>query len=784
MVALRDTHEASFDFEAWADKLNLPAEQKEKLQECHTYVVSCMHKQAEKQAAEAKKVEEGEAKADKSAEKSADKGSEKGLGLARAKLLDEKSMTNLSAEIISILMTLNMDLESLMVAFLYPAFEAKALDLDEVEAKFGLSIRKLLLKVKDMEAIRFLQNLNSSKGAEAQVDRVRRMLLSMVDDVRAVVVKLAERIAVIRAAKHADDETKLAIAREIANIYAPLANRLGIGQLKWELEDLAFRFLHNDYYKEIARDLGEKRVERERYIENFVAELRSLLEQNGIKNAEVYGRPKHIYSIWRKMQRKHLPFSELYDVRAVRVIVDKIEDCYAALSIVHSRWSHIEKEFDDYIANPKPNGYQSIHTVVYGDGNKVVEIQFRTKDMHQMAELGVAAHWKYKEGGGLGSGVEQRINWLRKLLAWRDDMVESGALLDEFRKQVFEDRVYVFTPRGEVVDLPTGATPLDFAYQVHTMVGHRCIGAKVDGRIVPYTYKLKTGEQVEIITQKEPNPSRDWINADNGYLKTSRARAKVINWFRKVDYDKNLAAGDDILEREVARHGLGLNKDQVASFLKEKLSRFNVKSVSDIYAGIGAGDIKVNQIISFLEERVFKRDSNTKELELQSLISEKTNQQLLTRHANQKGRIVVDGIGTMMTHIAKCCQPIPGDDIIGFITQGRGISIHKASCSQLKGLMKKNPERVVTAQWGDDANANGFTVTIKVVASDYPGLLRDVTTVIANEKINVLGVRSHTDRQKDLSIIDIDMMIVNLPALTRVLGKLNELKQVRSAARV
>lgn len=784
MVALRDTHEASFDFEAWADKLNLPVEQKEKLQECHTYVVSCMHKQAEKQAAEAKKVEEGEAKADKSAEKSADKGSEKGLGLARAKLLDEKSMTNLSAEIISILMTLNMDLESLMVAFLYPAFEAKALDLDEVEAKFGLSIRKLLLKVKDMEAIRFLQNLNSSKGAEAQVDRVRRMLLSMVDDVRAVVIKLAERIAVIRAAKHADDETKLAIAREIANIYAPLANRLGIGQLKWELEDLAFRFLHNDYYMEIARDLGEKRVERERYIENFVAELRSLLEQNGIKNAEVYGRPKHIYSIWRKMQRKHLPFSELYDVRAVRVIVDKIEDCYAALSIVHSRWSHIEKEFDDYIANPKPNGYQSIHTVVYGDGNKVVEIQFRTKDMHQMAELGVAAHWKYKEGGGLGSGVEQRINWLRKLLAWRDDMVESGALLDEFRKQVFEDRVYVFTPRGEVVDLPTGATPLDFAYQVHTMVGHRCIGAKVDGRIVPYTYKLKTGEQVEIITQKEPNPSRDWINADNGYLKTSRARAKVINWFRKVDYDKNLAAGDDILEREVARHGLGLNKDQVASFLKEKLSRFNVKTVSDIYAGIGAGDIKVNQIISFLEERVFKRDSNTKELELQSLISEKTNQQLLTRHANQKGRIVVDGIGTMMTHIAKCCQPIPGDDIIGFITQGRGISIHKASCSQLKGLMKKNPERVVTAQWGDDANANGFTVTIKVVASDYPGLLRDVTTVIANEKINVLGVRSHTDRQKDLSIIDIDMMIVNLPALTRVLGKLNELKQVRSAARV
>ena len=756
MVALRDTHEASFDFDSWAEKLNLPAEQKDKLQQCHAYVLQCMQKKMAQQSANQKQ--------------------------AAAKF-DPKGSTNLSAEIISILMSLNMDLDSLMVAFLYPAYEAQALDLENVEETFGAGIKKLLLKVKDMEAIRFLQNLNSTKSTETQVDKVRRMLLSMVDDVRAVVIKLAERIAVIRAAKNADEDTKLSIAREIANIYAPLANRLGIGQLKWELEDLAFRFLHNDYYREIAHDLGEKRVERERYIEQFVTNLSSMLEQNGIHGAEVYGRPKHIYSIWRKMQRKHLPFSELYDVRAVRVIVEKIEDCYAALSIVHSNFSHIDKEFDDYIANPKPNGYQSIHTVVYGPGHKVVEIQFRTKAMHQMAELGVAAHWKYKEGGGLGSGVEQRINWLRKLLAWRDDMVESGALLDEFRKQVFEDRVYVFTPRGEVIDLPTGATPLDFAYQVHTMVGHRCIGAKVDGRIVPYTYKLKTGEQVEIITQKEPNPSRDWINADNGYLKTSRARSKVINWFRKVDYDKNVQAGDDILEREVARHGIGLNKDQVASFLKEKLSRFNVKTVNDIYAGIGAGDIKINQVISFLEERVFKQNDH-KELELHSLISEKTNQQLLARNNNKKGRIVVDGLGNMMTHIAKCCQPIPGDDIIGFITQGRGISIHKANCPQLRGLMKKNPERVVSSQWGDDATADGFTVTIKVVASDYSGLLRDVTTVIANEKINVLGVRSHTDRQKDLSIIDIDLMIVNLPALNRVLTKLNEIKQVRSAARV
>lgn len=742
MVALRDTHSASFDFDQWSNHLDLPVDQKEKLYQSHLYVLKCLEKHPD---------------------------------------TDPKNMSKLSAEIISILMSLNMDLDSLMVAFLYPAFEQQILDLENVEETFGQGIKKLLLKVKDMEAIRFL---NSPDSKEAQVDLIRRMLLSMVDDVRAVIIKLAERIAVIRAAKYADEETKLQIAREIANIYAPLANRLGIGQLKWELEDLAFRFLHNEDYMQIAHDLGEKRVERDRYIEHFVGELQSLLKQNNIE-AEIYGRPKHIYSIWRKMQRKHLPFSEIYDVRAVRVLVNKIEDCYAALSIAHSRWSHIDKEFDDYIANPKPNGYQSIHTVVYGDGNKVVEIQFRTKDMHQMAELGVAAHWKYKEGGGLGSGVEQRINWLRKLLAWRDDMVESGALLDEYRKQVFEDRVYIFTPRGEVVDLPTGATPLDFAYQVHTMIGHRCIGAKVDGRIVPYTYQLKTGEQVEIITQKEPNPSRDWINADNGYLKTSRARAKVINWFRKVDYDKNLIAGDDILEREVIRHGIGLNKDQVASLLKDKVARFNVKSVNDIYAGIGAGDIKVNQIISYLEERVFKQESAAKELELQSLISEKTNQQLKEKQKHHnKGKIVIDGVGNMMTHIAKCCQPIPGDEIAGFITQGRGISIHKANCAQLKGLVKNNPERLVSAQWGQEATANGFTVTVRVVAADYSGLLRDVTTVIANEKINVLGVRSHTDRQKDISIIDIDLMLISVDALERVLSKLNEIKHVKSAVRV
>lgn len=741
MVALRDTHKESFDFKNWSETLALPESERDLLHKTHQYVQDTVK-------------------------------------LNDVELL---RLSKISAEIVSILIPLNMDLESYQVSILYPALEVGKLNIADIEEKFGSGVSKLLYSVKDMEAIRFLQNLNSDATTDAQVDRVRRMLLSMVDDVRAVVIKLAERIAVIRDAKNQDEETRVLIAKEIANIYAPLANRLGIGQLKWELEDLAFRYLHPNTYKKIAKQLDEKRVDREKYIEDFVNELKESLARENI-NAEVYGRPKHIYSIWRKMQKKHLEFTELYDVRAVRVIVDKIQDCYAALGVIHTTWHHIPKEFDDYVANPKPNGYQSIHTVVYGDKGRAVEIQIRTSNMHQTAELGVAAHWKYKEGSGQVSGAEQRINWLRKLLAWRDDMVESGALLEEFKTHVFEDRVYVFTPKGEVVDLPTGSTPLDFAYHVHTMVGHRCIGAKVDGRIVPYTYALKTGEQVEIITQKEPNPSRDWISSENGFLKTARARSKVQNWFRKVDYDKNLLAGSEMIEKEVSRHNLGLSKDQVASLIKEKLSRFNVNSVEDLYAGLGAGDIRTNQVLSYLEERVFKKSKEQKDEDISSIVNARTVAQL-SLQKKVKSSIVVDGVGNLMTHISKCCQPIPGDDIEGFITQGRGISIHRCDCEQLKELARKHPERLVSAEWGQQTDG-GYTITIRVISQDYSGLLRDVTTIIANEKINVLGVRSHVDRIQDLSIIDIDLMIVNIPAMNRMLYKLNSMDRVKSAKRV
>ncbi|SFK19654.1 GTP diphosphokinase [Succinivibrio dextrinosolvens] len=754
MVAIRQTHNASFDFAKWVEALELSAEYKDAISKTNEFVLRCIRKT---------EVEEDFVNPDDL--------------VAR--------FNHISSEIVGILMTLNMDLPSLEVSIIYPAYESGFIKLDDIREEFGPKITTLLLAVKDMEAIRSLQTLTSSNATEEQVDRVRRMLLAMVKDVRAVVVKLAERIAVIRAAKEESPESRYLIAKEVSNVYAPLANRLGIGQLKWELEDLAFKFLHPDTYKEIASDLGERRVDREKYIENFVSSLSSLLKNEGIE-ASVYGRPKHIYSIWKKMQKKHLKFSELYDVRAVRVLVSTIEECYAALGVIHSNFEHIAKEFDDYIANPKPNGYQSIHTVVYGEGHKVVEIQIRTKSMHNSAELGVAAHWKYKEGNGQSQGVEERINWLRKLLSWRDDLIKSGALEEEFKNQVFEDRVYIFTPNGEVIDLPTGATPLDFAYHVHTMVGHCCIGAKVDGRIVPYTYKLKTGEQVEIITSKNPNPSRDWINSENGFLKTAKARNKVQSYFRKLDFDRNKELGAGLIEKELVKQGIDISKEQVNSILKLKLSRFNLKSVDDIFANVGAGDIGVNIIIGIISANIEKNkdevvDSN--EL-IEDLINKRQNDELLKKNKTKSG-IIVEGVGDIMTHMAKCCQPIPGDEIVGFVTQGRGISIHRCDCEKFRRMQELFPERVVDATWGSNVNIDsGYTVTVRIVSEDYSGFLRDITTVIANEKMNVLGIKSHVDSAKNVCLVDVDLLVVSIPVLNRTLAKLNDLTRVISAQRV
>ncbi|MBR1924164.1 MAG: GTP diphosphokinase [Ruminobacter sp.] len=748
MVAIRNTHvKGKLDLEAWWNSLNVTPEERTKIQKVFEYC----H----------------------------DKIQETGDNMLR--------LTNRAIEIIGILQTLHMDIDSYLAAILYPHIEEHYFTIEQAEIDFGKQVAKLLRGVKDMEAIRFLQNMASSTSdiSNAKIDTVRRMLLAMVEDVRAVIIKLSERIATLREVKNADEETRVAVAKEISNIYAPLANRLGIGQLKWELEDLSFRYLHPDTYKQIAKLLDEKRVDREKYIVDFVAILEEKLKSEGL-DAEVYGRPKHIYSIWRKMQKKHLNFTELYDVRAVRVIVKRLQDCYSALGVIHTCFHHIPKEFDDYIANPKPNGYKSIHTVVIGPQGKTVEIQIRTADMHKDAELGVAAHWKYKEGGSnLDAAYEERIAWLRKLLKWQEDMVEAGSIVEEFKTQVFEDRVYVFTPKGDVIDLPQGATPLDFAYQIHSMIGHRCIGAKVDGRIVPFTYQLQTGEQVELATQKEPNPSRDWLNPNNGFLRTSKARAKVSAWFKQLDREKNIAAGREMLEREIERHGLTITKEKLPDLIKDVLHHYNVRDHYDVLANVGSGDIRINQLMNYIEAKVndYAVSSNPDDEILRNIEMHTQNKMAKVERNQSNSRIVVNGVGNLVTHVAKCCHPIPGEDIVGFITKGRGVSVHRKGCHTINHLSAEHPERLVEAVWGGDYSS-GFSVTVGIIANDRAGLLRDITTIIANEKINVLGVRSRSDTKTQTAQMDIDMEVFNINDLNRTLARLNNMPGILSAKRL
>ncbi|MGL4860841.1 MAG: GTP diphosphokinase [Enterobacteriaceae bacterium] len=680
-------------------------------------------------------------------------------------------------EMVEILSTLSMDSDSMQAALLFPLFEDKVIQVEQLQEAFGANVAQLVQGVHDMDAIRQLQATRDDGASPVQIDNIRRMLLAMVEDFRCVIIKLAERITWLREVKEMPEESRVLAAKESFNIYAPLANRLGIGQLKWEMEDYCFRYLHPDDYKAIAKLLHERRIDREQYIAEFVDHLRKEMGKEGIK-ADIYGRPKHIYSIWRKMQKKSVPFAELYDVRAVRIIVERLQDCYGALGIVHTRYRHLPEEFDDYVANPKPNGYQSIHTVVFGPQGKPIEIQIRTRQMHEDAELGVAAHWKYKEGTvSARSGYEERIAWLRKLLSWQEEMTDSGEILEEVRSQVFDDRVYVFTPKGDVIDLPGGSTPLDFAYHIHSDVGHRCIGAKISGRIVPFSYQLQMGDQVEIITQKQPNPSRDWLNPNLGYITTSRGRAKVHAWFKKQDRDKNILAGRQILDEEVERLGISMKSAE-----KLLVPRYNMNSMEEVLAAIGSGDIRLNQMINFLQTRLQKPTAEEADRQALQQLTQKaqSGQQSRGKH---DGRVVVEGVGNLMHHIARCCQPIPGDAITGFITQGRGISIHRSDCEQLADLRAHAPERLVEAVWGD-CYARGYSLVIRIIGNDRSGLLRDITTVLANEKMNVLGVTSRSDTRKQLATMDMEIEVYNLEALGRALTRLSQLPDVIEARRL
>lgn len=677
-------------------------------------------------------------------------------------------------EIVEILLSLNMDRDTLVAGLLYPYLSEENLQSTIFKENFNETVFNLILGVRQMAAIQDVNTLNE-KATSNQVDNLRKMLLSMVEDFRCVIIKLAERISYLRFIKSESRESQLIAANESMNIYAPLANRLGIGQLKWELEDYVFRYQNPIIYKKIAKQLSEKRIIREKYIDNFVFTIKHAIKELDIK-AEVMGRPKHIYSIWKKMQKKSLEFDELFDVRAVRIIANKIHDCYAALGVVHTKFKHLPSEFDDYIANPKPNGYQSIHTVILGPEGKTIEIQIRTQEMHEDSELGVAAHWRYKEGTSTNlSKYDEKINWLRKLLSWQDEMADTSEALQDIKSQVLDDRVYVFTPRGDVVDLPIKSTPLDFAYHIHSEVGHRCIGAKVEGRIVPFTYQLQMGEQIDIITKKDATPSRDWLNPSLGFVTSSRARMKIHAWFRKQDREKNINEGKELLEIELSKNQVNLKP-----ILEKVTQKFNVSSYQELCLGIGSGDIRINQILNFISAILNKLSPQEADEELIKKLRPTSENKV--KNLN-KDAVIIDGVDNLINHLAKCCQPIPGDPIKGFVTKGRGISIHRDDCEQLEELKHHAPERIINTVWSENYKDH-YNMFIRVISSDKAGIVKEITHNLSNVKIKVNGVKNKIDFKKDLSIMDFEIEVVDLESLNKVIKKLEQISGVHDVYRL
>lgn len=672
-------------------------------------------------------------------------------------------------EMAEILADLHLDQDGLVAAILYRSVREGSLPLQQVGAAFGAAIAKLIEGVLRMAAISRVRT--GERGpvlgqGEEQSDTVRKMLVALIDDVRVALIKLAERTCAIRAVK--DDPVKrYQVAQEVADIYAPLAHRLGIGHIKWELEDLSFRYLHADAYKKIAKLLDERRLDRQDYIEQVQNELSQALTAAAI-NAELSGRAKHIYSIWRKMQRKGIGFSQVYDIRAVRILVPSIKDCYAALGIVHGLWRNVPNEFDDYIANPKDNGYRSLHTAVVGPGGKVLEVQIRSFDMHEEAEFGVCAHWRYKGADNQRRAVasyEDKIAWLRQVLEWHEEAGGGSDVAEQFSRA--QDRVYVFTPEGHVVNLAQGCTPLDFAYHIHTEVGHRCRGAKVNGRIVPLTYSLRTGEQVEILTGKEDAPRRDWLQPNLGYLRSGRARAKVQAWFRQQAREDNIAAGRALIEREFKRLALtSLDYRAVAE-------KVRCATVDEMYAALGAGEVSAVQVLHAAQSllgvtmppapiplRRRPRSDRTDEYDLQ-----------------------IRGVGNLLTHIAGCCKPVPGDAIVGYITVGRGVSVHRQDCVKVLQLGDAEPARIVEVNWGDSEQAT-YPVDLAIVAYDRQGLLRDITLLLASAKVNVLAVSTQSNVSDSTAAMRLTAEITGLDALADLLARLNALPNVISASRV
>lgn len=698
--------------------------------------------------------------------------------LAPIKTDESASILNsldMGLEMVQILIGLRLDQTSIVAAILYRCVREEKISLELIEQQFGEEVAKLIKGVLRMAAISKIRNESDYTKLlkqKNQVDNIRKMLVAMIDDVRVALIKLAERTVAIRGVKDGTERQKRKVALEVFNIYAPLAHRLGIGHLKWELEDLAFRYLEPDAYKKIASLLDEKRLARQAYIKDLTKRIQTSMSSAGIE-ADISGRAKHIYSIWRKMKRKNISFSEVYDIRAVRILVNKLSDCYTALGIVHSLWRNVPNEFDDYIANPKENGYQSLHTAVVGPEGKVIEIQIRTHDMHADAEFGVCAHWLYK-GTDIehkDRSYEDKISWLRQVLEWHDELGDISQIVQDLREDFTPDRIYVFTPDGHVMDLPPKATPLDFAYRVHTEIGHRCRGAKVNGRIVPLTYLLNTAEQVEILTHKQAQPSRNWLARGAGYIYTARARAKVMHWFKVQDRDKNIDEGRQLLHKELQK--LALNEPP----LKDIALRMNVKTVEDLYAAIGAGDLRLGQVIHAILKQTGE-DSPSFELQ-KGLPFDKEQKDKPSKQED----IHVLGVGNLLTHLAPCCQPNSNDAITGFVTLGRGVQIHKSDCENIQNLQSQHPERIVQVSWGKKPE-HLYVLELQIEAFDRHGLIRDISQVLSKESADILALNTRSNKEDNSTNINISCEIKSIQKVSELMDTLLELPNITSVQRV
>ena len=662
------------------------------------------------------------------------------------------------AEIVRIL---DADDEVVIAAMIQPLLDGKFIEREMAEKRFGMEAARLARALSQLGHFGLPPDWTPERGLEAaQAESLRKMLLAVIGDVRLVVVRLAEQLQKMRSAKQVGPALQRKLAMETREVYAPLANRLGVWQVKWELEDLAFRYLEPAQYKHIAAALKVRRSERERYIEDLKALLLGELRSAGIE-ASIDGRPKHIFSIWRKMQVKQLAFEQLMDIRAARILVNTVAECYAALGIVHSLWQFIPGEFDDYIATPKDNLYRSIHTAVIGPGGEPVEIQIRTHEMHANSERGVAAHWRYKEGGRSDQAYERKINELRSLLSPAEGSEKARDFLDRMRVDLFQDRIYAVSPKGEIVDVPVGGTPLDFAYQVHTDLGHRTRGAKVNGRMVSLDYQLKNSDTVEIVTGKTPQPSRDWLSSQSGFLASPRHRNKVRAWFRKQNEAQNKIEGRALLDRELQR--LGVNSPPIPQLLRE----LGQASTEALHEALGLGEVSAAQVAGAVQRLQHSRETR---LELRP----RTERQ-------REPDVEVQGIGDLLSTYARCCKPVPPEPIAGYITVGRGVSIHSQSCANLARLSLKAPARVLAVTWGKGERE--VPVDIEVQAFDRRGLVRDVSAALADEKISIRGMTTVTDKRDNVARMQISFSITGLPQLSKVLTRIAQLPNVISARR-